>query len=157
MVAKFRVFFDQLDHFVAKICGVFGWLNGHLYKTKTSALQIISGLCLIFFGLAFGLNGSQLYALNTYHHFNAVHPLLVALVLVLVGSCQFGLALFVTARSNILSGWMLHLNGVCWLAMCSAYVAGYPPLNPAVLVTLLIGLVCITTGRGLIAKNKQGR
>ena len=139
------------------ICQCFEWLNRQLYKTKTSAFQIISGLCLIFFGIAFALGGNELYANETYQHFHAIHPLFLALMLCAVGGLQLVFALRLTERSNIGSGYTLYFNSLCWFGISSAYAAGYPPLNPAVLVTGLLGVVCLMTGRGLIEKNDKGR
>ena len=140
-----------------QICMVFTCMNQVLYKTKTSALQILSGLCLIFFGIAFALGWAELYANATYHHFHAIHPLLLSGVLCGVGTLQLVFALRLTERSNIGSGYTLYFNALCWFGISSAYAAGYPPLNPAVLVTGLLGVVCLMTGRGLIEKNDRGR
>ena len=158
MTAKLKCFFCCVDkhvlEFLARICLGFAWVNQHLYRTKTSSLQIISGLSLIFFGLAFGVGGAELYKLRTYQHFQMLQPWLLMLILLIIGVAQVVLAMFMSPRSNVLSGWLLQWNGLCWLSMCAAYAAGYPPLNPAVLVTALLGFVCILTGRGLIDKNK---
>lgn len=158
MVSKLKSFFSCFEKYVfgllARICLCFAWVNQHLYRTKTSSLQIISGLSLIFFGLVFGVGGDEVYKLRTYQHFQMLQPWLLMLILVVVGMAQVVLAMFMSPRSNVLSGWLLQWNGLCWLSMCAAYAAGYPPLNPAVLVTALLGFVCILTGRGLIDKNK---
>lgn len=135
------------------ICGFFGQLNQRLYQSKTSSVQILSGLCLIFFGLTFVFSGESLYQFKTYEHFRMMHPCLISAVLLVVGSAQLVLALRLTSRSNVLSGWFLQLNGLLWWLLCGAYAAAYPPLNPAVLVTGLFGFVCMTTGRGLVEKN----
>ena len=158
MTAQIKCFFCCIDRhileFLTHICLGFAWVNQHLYRTKTSSLQIISGLCLIFFGLAFGVGGVELYKLRTYQHFQMLQPWLLMLILLIIGVAQVVLAMFISPRSNVLSGWLLQWNGLCWLSMCAAYAAGYPPLNPAVLVTALLGFVCILTGRGVIDKNK---
>ena len=158
MTARIKCFFCCIDRhileFLTHICLGFAWVNQHLYRTKTSSLQIISGLSLIFFGLAFGVGGVELYKLRTYQHFQMLQPWLLMLILLIIGVAQVVLAMFMSPRSNVLSGWLLQWNGLCWLSMCAAYAAGYPLLNPAVLVTALLGFVCILTGRGLIDKNK---
>lgn len=158
MTVKLKFLFCCVDkhvlEFLARICLGFAWVNRHLYRTKTSSLQIISGLSLIFFGLAFGVGGAELYKLRTYQHFQMLQPWLLMLILLSIGVAQVVLAMLMSPRSNVLSGWLLQWNGLCWLSMCAAYAAGYPPLNPAVLVTALLGFVCILTGRGLIDKNK---
>ena len=158
MTARIKYFFCCIDRhileFLTHICLGFAWVNQHLYRTKTSSLQIISGLSLIFFGLAFGVGGVELYKLYTYQHFQMLQPWLLMLILLIIGVAQVVLAMFISPRSKVLSGWLLQWNGLCWLSMCAAYAAGYPPLNPAVLVTALLGFVCILTGRGLIDKNK---
>lgn len=158
MTVKLKFLFCCVDkhvlEFLTNICLGFAWVNQHLYRTKTSSLQIISGLSLIFFGLAFGVGGDELYKLRTYQHFQMLQPWLLMLILLSIGVAQVVLAMFMSPRSNVLSGWLLQWNGLCWLSMCAAYAAGYPPLNPAVLVTALLGFVCILTGRGLIDKNK---
>ena len=158
MTVKLKFLFCCVDkhvlEFLTNICLGFAWVNQHLYRTKTSSLQIISGLSLIFFGLAFGVGGDELYKLRTYQHFQMLQPWLLMLILMAIGVAQVVLAMFMSPRSNVLSGWLLQWNGLCWLSMCAAYVAGYPPLNPAVVVTALLGFVCILTGRGLIDKNK---
>ena len=96
------------------------------------------------------MGGAELYKLRTYQHFQMLQPWLLMLILMVIGAVQVVLAMFMSPRSNVLSGWLLQWNGLAWLSMC----AGYPPLNPAVLVTALIGFICILTGRGLIDKNK---
>ena len=158
MTVKLKFLFCCVDkhvlEFLTNICLGFAWVNQHLYRTKTSSLQIILGLSLIFFGLAFGVGGDELYKLRTYQHFQMLQPWLLMLILLSIGVAQVVLAMFMSPRSNVLSGWLLQWNGLCWLSMCAAYAAGYPPLNPAVLVTALLGFVCILTGRGLIDKNK---
>ncbi len=147
----------KLKCLFSRICFACALVNQHLYRTKTSSLQIISGICLIFFGIAFALDGAELYANTTYHHFHAIHPLLLSGVLCGVGMLQLVFALRLTERSNIGSGYTLYFNALCWFGISSAYAAGYPPLNPAVLVTGLLGVVCLMTGRGLIEKNDKGR
>ena len=66
MTARIKCFFCCIDRhileFLTHICLGFAWVNQHLYRTKTSSLQIISGLSLIFFGLAFGVGGDDLYS-----------------------------------------------------------------------------------------------
>ncbi len=95
MTAKLKCFFCCVDkhvlEFLARICLGFAWVNQHLYRTKTSSLQIISGLSLIFFGLAFGVGGAELYKLRTYQHFQMLQPWLLMLILVAIFlSCLCG-------------------------------------------------------------------
>ena len=92
MTAKLKCFFCCVDkhvlEFLARICLGFAWVNQHLYRTKTSSLQIISGLSLIFFGLAFGVGGAELYKLRTYQHFQMLQPWLLMLILLIIGVAQ---------------------------------------------------------------------
>lgn len=125
-------------------------LQEWLFSTGTRAVELISGCGLLGFAVAFANHSELLTRYPIYHKFAAVPPVLVIGTLAMVGLVQLLLMCWHSPRTNVLSGFVLLLGGSLWFLIFSAFSANYPPLNPSMILPLLLALVCSLAGKNLI-------
>ena len=125
-------------------------LQEWLFSTGTRAVELISGCGLLGFSLAFANHSELLTRYPIYHKFAALPPVLTISVFALVGLAQLVLMAWQQLRANILSGFFLLVGGMLWFLIFSAFSANFPPLNPSMILPLVLAFVCFLAGKNLI-------
>ncbi|UOP05357.1 hypothetical protein [Conchiformibius kuhniae] len=125
-------------------------LQDWLFGTGTRAVELISGLGLLGFALAFANHAALLTRYPIYHKFATAPPALTVSVLAAVGLAQLLLMVWHSPRANILSGFVLLVGGVLWFLIFAAFSANYPPFNPSMALPFILAAVCSLAGKNLI-------
>lgn len=124
-----------------------------LFSTPTKSIEFLNGLCTLFFGLVFLLNGASLGTYKFYVSFTNIAPPWLWWICVIVGFIQIKSLSKNTLESNIMSVLMLKISAFLWLLFAILFGAEYPPLSTGFFTYLWFSVTCLLGGFHLGAQN----
>lgn len=101
----------------------------YLFHVPTKSIEFISGICSLFFGLVFIINGNSLVKNEFYQSFDYVGPMWIWWLVILLGIIQLNASRKDTLESNILSAITLKVSALVTFIIALMFAADYPPLG----------------------------
>ena len=121
-----------------------------LFGTATRIVEFLSAAGLLGFAIVFMCDQDKLYDYPIYYKFKTLPEAWVVGILLFAALAQGAAMLYKSARSNIISGWLLILGGNIWFLISVAFLAPYPPLNTGMILPPLMSFVCVLAGKNLM-------
>lgn len=125
------------------------------FQTGTRSIEITSSLIMIGFAYILMTSGHEFFIADPYEKFESMHPHKLACIMFLVSLAQITAACFKSARSNVLSGFILLISALVWFVVFGLFAAAYPPLSTGMITYLVLSIVCGLAGRVLISRNRE--
>ncbi len=140
---------------------VFNWqfmpyrYHHFLFGSCTKSVETISGLGLLGFAFVFWLDGSRLVQYPIYIKFQHAPLWLIIALFGVVGLAQVVALWWDSARSNIISGYLLIMAAMLWFMTGVAFGSGYPPANTGMVFPPLMAVACTLVGHNVVCRAKS--
>ena len=125
----------------------------YLFQHPTKSIEILSGLCSVFFGLVFVINGNSLVKNEFYQSFDYVGPMWIWWLVILLGTIQLNSSRKDTLESNILSAITLKVNALVTFIIALMFAADYPPLGTGFFTYSILSGFYLLAGIELSVQN----
>lgn len=125
----------------------------YLFHVPTKSIEFISGLCSLFFGLVFMINGNALVKNRFYESFNYIGPNWIWWLVFLLGIIQLNAMRKDTLESNILSAITLKVNALVTFIIALMFASEFPPIGTGFFTYGVLSAMYLLAGIELSEQN----
>lgn len=147
---------SENDEMMGYLRWLFGWrflpsrFQLWLFGTGTRILELISGVGLLGYGLAFWVAPDEIYRWKMYYKFEDIPEHYMIAVFLSVGLLQLVSMWWQSVRGNVLSAYTLLVSGLVWFLVSVAFWSAYPPVHTGMVLPPLLAGLCLLAGNNAL-------
>ena len=127
--------------------------RSYLFKLPTKSIELLSGLCSMFFGLVFIVNGRAIKETHSFVNFEYIGPDWIWWLVLLLGIMQLNAMRKDTLESNIMSAICLKVSSLVSFVIALMFASNFPPISTGFFTYTILSGLYILAGIELSEQN----